>query len=320
MNAARLPRRVTAALILFTLLAIVPLVLTWMGQGFFSSVVTRMMVYAIAALSLDLILGYGALVSFGHAAFLGIGAYSVLFLSGIGVTDILVQFVIAALAGAVFATITGVIALRTRGVYFIMISLAFGQMLYFFLISLSVFGGDDGSSLGARSTIMGQDWLEHDLVLFYLVLAVLGCCFWGLYRLTGSRSGRVLVGTREDAVRMQAIGFRILPYQLTAYAVSAAICSVAGVLLANQLEYVSPQLASWQRSGELIIMVALGGIGNLTGALAGALFTIGLEEAMARISEHWKLYFGVLLLAVVIFSPGGLSSLAARISRKGRDL
>lgn len=311
-------RRDGAALILFLLLAITPPVLEAMGQGFFASVVTRMMIYAIAALSLDLILGYGALVSFGHAAFLGIGAYAVLVLNSMGITEIALQFAAAALAAAVFAAITGTIALRTRGVYFIMITLAFGQMLYFFLISLSVFGGDDGASLPARSTIAGQGWLDHDLALFYLVLGILVLCFWGLSRLTASRFGRVLVGTREDGLRMQAIGFRILPYQLTAYVISAVICSVAGVLLANQLEYVSPQLASWQRSGELIIMVVLGGIGSLTGAVAGALFTIGLEEGMARLSEHWKLYFGLLLLAVVLFSPGGLATLAARITGKGR--
>ena len=313
-----IPRRVAAALIIFALLAVTPPVLHGMGQGFFASVVTRMMIYAIAALSLDLILGYGALVSFGHAAFLGIGAYAVLMLNSLGITDIAAQFAAAAVAAAIFAAITGTIALRTRGVYFIMITLAFGQMLYFFLISLSVFGGDDGASLPARSTIMGQGWLDHDLALFYLVLGILALCFWGLSRLTMSRFGRVLIGTREDALRMQAIGFRILPYQLTAYVISAMICSVAGVLLANQLEYVSPQLASWQRSGELIIMVVLGGIGSLTGAMTGALFTIGLEEGMARISEHWKLYFGLLLLAVVLFSPGGLATLAARITGKGR--
>lgn len=308
--------RILTALCLFALLAIVPPILSLTGLDFYISIVTRMMIYAIAALSLDLILGYGALVSFGHAAFFGIGAYAALLMQTRGVSDLFVHFAAAALAASAFALVTGAISLRTRGVYFIMISLAFGQMAFFFFISLSAFGGDDGMSI-QRSTLFGQDWLRNETALFYLVLVLLTLIFGFLYRLTRSRFGRVLIGTREDSLRMEAIGYRILPYQMVAYLISAVLCAIAGVLIANQLQYVSPTLSSWQRSGEFIIMVVLGGVGNLVGALAGALFTIGLEELMARFSEHWKLYFGILLLAVVLFSPGGLTSLVARIKGKG---
>lgn len=313
---AGLEPRLLVALCLFALLAIMPPLLGLTGLGFYTSIITRMMIYAIAALSLDLILGYGALVSFGHAAFFGIGAYAALTLQSWGITDLFAHFAAAALAGGLFALITGAISLRTRGVYFIMISLAFGQMVFFFFISLSAFGGDDGMSM-SRSTLFGQDWLKNETALFYLVLAVVMLSFGFLYRLTRSRFGRVLIGTREDSLRMEAVGYRILPYQMVAYVISAVLCAIAGVLIANQLQYVSPALSSWQRSGEFIIMVVLGGVGNLVGALAGALFTIGLEEGLARFSEHWKLFFGILLLAVVLFSPGGLSSLIARITGKG---
>jgi branched-chain amino acid transport system permease protein len=314
--ATGIDRRILVALCLFAVLAMVPPVLAMNGQGFYTSIVTRMMIYAIAALSLDLILGYGALVSFGHAAFFGIGAYAALVMQTWGVTDLFAHFAAAAFAAGVFALVTGAISLRTRGVYFIMISLAFGQMTFFFFISLSAFGGDDGMSM-QRSTLFGRDMLRGETTLFYVVLVLLALTFAFLYRLTRSRFGRVLIGTREDSLRMEAIGYRILPYQMVAYVISAVLCAIAGVLIANQLQYVSPALSSWQRSGEFIIMVVLGGVGNLVGALAGALFTIGLEELMARFSEHWKLYFGVLLLAVVLFSPGGLSSLVSRITGKG---
>ncbi|MFT3688381.1 branched-chain amino acid ABC transporter permease [Paenirhodobacter sp.] len=308
--------RVPLMLGLFAVLAVVPPLLTLAGQGFYITVVTRMMIYAIAALSLDLILGYGALVSFGHAAFFGIGAYAALVLQGWGIGDLFAHFAAAAGAAALFALVTGAIALRTRGVYFIMISLAFGQMAFFFFVSLSAFGGDDGMSL-PRSTLFGRDLLRSETALFYLVLALLVLAFGFLSRLTHSRFGRVLIGTREDSLRMEAVGFRILPYQMVAYVISAVLCALAGVLIANQLQYVSPALSSWQRSGEFIIMVVLGGVGNLAGAVAGALVTIGLEELMARFSDHWKLYFGVLLLAVVLFAPGGLTRLVAHVTGRG---
>ncbi|MTE01589.1 branched-chain amino acid ABC transporter permease [Paracoccus sp. YIM 132242] len=305
--------RLRLALCIFAVLAVVPPLAHALDEPFLIVVATRMMVFAIAALSLDLILGYGAMVSFGHAAYLGLGAYAVAILSRAGIDDLVLQLLAAMAASAVFATVTGAISLRTRGVYFIMITLAFGQMAFFFFVSFSTLGGDDGVALAARSTVLGMPLLQDAPGMFYATLALLVAVFAGLYRLTLSRFGRVLTGTRESALRMQAMGFRPFPYQLTAYVIAGCLCSVAGVMLANQAIYVSPAYMSWHRSGEMMVMLVLGGVGSLTGAMAGALVTIALEEGLARLSEHWRLGFGLILVGVALFSPGGLSGLLRRV-------
>ncbi|WP_161555798.1 ABC transporter permease subunit [Mangrovicoccus ximenensis] len=291
-------------------------VLTGSDDG--TVIATRMAVFAIAALSLDLILGFGALVSFGHAAYLGLGAYAVAICARHGVTDLFVQMAVGAAAAAAFAAASGAISLRTRGIYFIMITLAFGQMAYFFFVSLSAYGGDDGTALAARSTLLGQDWLENDTVFFYVVLGCLAATYGGLHRLVNARFGRVLAGTRESELRMRAIGYRPFRYRLAAYVISGMLCAVAGVLLANQTEYVAPAYMAWTRSGELIVMLLLGGIGTLSGALAGALVTVGLEELLSDYSEHWRLAFGLILLAVVLWSPAGLTGLVRRLRPEER--
>lgn len=310
--------RLKLALCVFAIMAVVPPIAHALDEPFLIVVATRMMVFAIAALSLDLILGYGALVSFGHAAYLGFGAYAVAILSRAGIDDLFLHLLAGIAASAVFATVTGAISLRTRGVYFIMITLAFGQMAFFFFVSFSTLGGDDGVALTARSTVLGMPLLQGTQGMFYATLVLLVVVFAGLYRLTLSRFGRVLAGTRESDLRMQAIGFRPFPYQLTAYVVAGCICSIAGVLLANQAIYVSPAYMSWHRSGEMIVMLVLGGIGSLTGAMVGGLVTIALEEGLARFSEHWRLGFGLILVLVALFSPGGLSGLLRRLGL-GRD-
>ncbi|MGR3197178.1 MAG: branched-chain amino acid ABC transporter permease [Paracoccus sp. (in: a-proteobacteria)] len=308
----RLAGRLKLALGVFAIMAVVPPVAQALDEPFLVVIATRMMIFAIAALSLDLILGYGALVSFGHAAYLGFGAYAVAILSRAGIDDLLIQSLAAMAASAVFALVTGAISLRTRGVYFIMITLAFGQMAFFFFVSFSTLGGDDGVALATRSTVAGMPLLQDAQGMFYATLILLITVFAVLYRLTLSRFGRVLTGTRESALRMKAIGFRPFPYQLTAYVIAGCLCSVAGVLLANQAIYVSPAYMSWHRAGELIVMLVLGGVGSLTGAMIGGLVTIALEEGLARYSEHWRLGFGLILILVALFSPGGLSGLLRR--------
>jgi branched-chain amino acid transport system permease protein len=306
------------AVAIFAVLAILPPIFILTGETFLTSVATRMLAYAIAALSLDLILGYGAMVSFGHAAYLGFGAYSVVALSRMGITDISIQILTGMTISALFALVTGAISLRTRGIYFIMITLAFGQMAYFFFTSLSAWGADDGIAIPDRSTIFGAPWLQNDVTLFYVSLILLIGVFALLRMITLSRFGRVLIGASENETRLQAVGYTPFPYKLTAYVLSGAICAVAGVLLANTTKYVSPDLMTWHRSGELIIMLILGGPGKLVGALTGALATIGLEDGLARLWDHWRLIFGFILLLVVLYSPGGLSGLTKRLGRGGR--
>ncbi|WP_209426979.1 branched-chain amino acid ABC transporter permease [Pararhodobacter sp. SW119] len=309
----RLLSRTVAASAIFVLMALIPVVSHLSDDPFLTLAFTRILVFAIAALSLDLILGFGALVSFGHAAYVGFGAYAVGVLMRHGVTDIFVQLACAIGLSAVFAAITGAIALRTRGVYFIMITLAFGQMAYFFFTSLSAYGGDDGMSLQNRSTVLGSDVLESNLVLFYVTLGTLVGLYLMATAIVNSRFGRVLQGTREDALRMQAIGFRPFRYQLAAFMIAGCMASVAGVLLANQAEFVSPAYMSWHRSGELIVMVILGGVGTLLGGIVGAVVVLLLEEWLSIFTTHWRMGLGLLLILVVLFSPKGIGGIFERV-------
>ena len=307
-------RRMKPALALFAALAVAPLVFGAIGEPFLLVNATRIVILALAALSLDLILGYGGLVSFGHAAFLGIGAYAVAIMSSFGVTDLLLQVAVAIAAASFFALVTGAISLRTTGVYFIMITLAFGQMAFFLMVSLSAYGGDNGVSLPGRSTLFGHALLGSDTALFYVSLLVLALAFALLSRVVRSRFGRVLRGSRDNAIRMQAIGFAPFRYRLLAYAISGALAAVSGVLLANQTGFVSPAYMTWQRSGELIVMVVLGGQGTLIGAVAGAIAFLLLEDGLSQLSEHWRLGLGAFLVLLVLFGRGGLAGLARRLS------
>lgn len=307
-----IPTRAWAATILFAAFAALPLIAQALDDSYLIVIATRIVAYAIAALALDLILGYGGMVSFGHAAYLGIGAYAVAILSRAGITDLSLHLLAAIAGAAVFALVTGAISLRTKGIYFIMITLAFAQMAYFFFVSLSAYGGDDGVTLDARSTLFGQPLLENDRALFYVALALLIGLYLLAVAMTRSRFGRVLTGARENPVRMQAIGFSPFRYQLTAFVISGCMAAVAGVMLANQTNYVSPAFMDWHRSGELVVMVVFGGIGNLLGAVAGATIALLLEEWLALLTEHWPLLFGLILVLVVLYSRDGLSGFVRR--------
>lgn len=293
-------------LLLFTALLALPFAAMLGPEKYTLSLLTRVMIFALAALSLDLILGYGALVSFGHAAFLGLGGYAVGILASHGTSDALVQIAAALGVSALFALVTGALSLRTKGVYFIMITLAFGQMAFFLAVSLSAYGGDDGLTLRARSTVFGHAWLENDRVFYGVVLAILIGCYLLTRSIVASRFGRVLRGAKENPVRMEAIGFSPFRYQLAAYVISGMMCGLAGFLLANQAEFVAPAYMSWQRSGELIVMVILGGLASLHGAVLGAAAFLLLEEILSGFTEHWKLIFGPFLVLVVLYARGGL--------------
>ncbi|MGR3270358.1 branched-chain amino acid ABC transporter permease, partial [Thalassococcus profundi] len=305
--------RVKAALVLFVLFALLPPLAAALNDPFYVLIGTRILAYAIAAMALDLILGYGAMVSFGHAAYLGFGAYAVAILQRYEVNDLILQILLAMGLSAVFAFVTGAISLRTRGVYFIMITLAFGQMAFFFFISLSAYGGDDGMALAQRSTVLGLDLLKSNFGLYYVTLALLVGLFLLCHRIVGSRFGRVLTGIRENPTRMEAIGYAPFRYQLTAFVISACITAVAGVMLANQAQFVSPAFMSWHKSGELIVMVVLGGVGTLAGPIAGAVAALMLEEWLGALSEHWKLYFGIFLVLMVLFSPHGITGMLRKM-------
>src|SRR5215468_9046979 len=261
---------------IFLAFALIPIVAPFIGGGYLVSLGSRVMIFAIAAVALDLLVGYGALISFGHAAF--IGAYAVGILSVYGITDALISLPVAIAVSAAYAFLTGVVCLRTSGVYFIMITLAFGQMAFFTASSLAPFGGDDGLTIAARNTLAGLPLLRNERAFYYLVFA----CLLGTYlfcrALVGSRFGRVVRGAKENPVRMATIGFDVYRFQLATYVIAGALAGLSGFLLANATEFVSPAYMSWQRSGELIVMVLLGGLGSLDGAIIGAAAYLLTEE------------------------------------------
>jgi branched-chain amino acid transport system permease protein len=299
-------------LVLFALFALVPLAAGFGPKAFILALMTRIMILGIAAMSLDLLIGYGAMISFGHAAFVGIGAYSVAILASHGINDGFIQLGVALGVSCLFALCTGAISLRTKGVYFIMITLAFGQMLFYLTTSLAAYGGDDGLTLASRSLVFGSKMLKNDATLYFVVFGFMAGTYWLLRTVVASRFGRVLRGIAQNPVRMQAIGFAPYRYQLTAYVMAGMIAGAAGCLLANQAEFVSPAYSTWQRSGDLIFIVVLGGLGTLHGAIIGAAVFSLLAEFLSGFTEHWGMIFGPILILVVLFARGGLSGLFGR--------
>ena len=309
------PADVIAPALIFVALAAVPLVASVGAQTYVLDLVSRIMIFAIAAVALDVLIGYGGLISFGHAACVGLGAYAVGILSAHGFGDALIALPIALAASALFALATGAVCLRTHGVYFIMITLAFSQMMFFTAASLAPYGGDDGLTVRARNTIAGFALMRDALSFYYVVFACLLATYLLCRALLGSRFGRVFCGARENPIRMVSIGYDVFRYQLVAYVIAGAIGGLSGFLLANAAEFVSPAYMSWQRSGELVIMVLMGGMGTLYGAVMGAAAFVLAEEWLSGLTEHWKMIFGPLLVLIVLFARGGLVSLAARLVR-----
>jgi branched-chain amino acid transport system permease protein len=292
-------------------LALVPAVAAVADAPFYVGLFARIMVFAIAALSLDLILGYGGLVSFGHAAYLGIGAYAVGILSYHGIANGFVHFAAALLAAAAAALVIGFVSLRTSGVYFIMITLAFSQMVYFLGVSLNQYGGDDGLNIRHHSDFGGLIDLDDATILYYFVWALLLLFLVLGSRLVRSRFGALLEGIRSNERRMIALGFPTFRYKLTAFVIAGAVCGVAGALFANLTLFVSPSIMHWTRSGEILMMVILGGIGTLFGPVLGAAAYLLLESVLSRWSEHWQAILGPCLIFVVLFSKSGLLGLLA---------
>ncbi len=299
---------------LLLVLAAFPLVAPALGLEFYVSFVRRVLIFALAATSLNLVLGYGGMVALGHAAFFGAGAYMVAILGVAGVTSAFVGWSVAIGVAAVLALITGAVSLRTRGVYFIMITLAFAQMVYYVFISLRQYGGEDGLNMAGHSTLPGVD-LANDLSFYYVVLVIFGLVCLGMSRLVNSRFGQALQGVRENESRMQALGYPVYRIKLAAFVLSGALAGLAGALLANHNLFVSPSLMHWTQSANLLIMVLVGGIGLRLGGVAGAATMLLLEEFLRQWTDYWHMPLGVLLLGVVLFAPRGLAGLFIRKER-----
>jgi branched-chain amino acid transport system permease protein len=294
---------------LLAIIALFPVYTMLTGDTFVLTLFTRVLILAIGAVSLNLIMGYGGMVSFGHAAYLGIGGYAVGILAKEGINAGLVQWPVAIAASALYALVVGALSLRTRGVYFIMITLAFAQMIYYVSIGLDRYGGDDGLTIYKRSQFGGFIDLNNKTFFYYLCFALLLASIYLVSRLVNSRFGLVIRGTRSNEGRMRAIGFPTFRYKLVCFVIAGAMCGLAGALLANHTNFISPAMMHWTRSGDLIVMVVLGGLGSLFGPLIGAVTFLLLEEGLSRLTEYPDLILGPVLLLVAIYVHGGIQGL-----------
>lgn len=316
-------RRLIGLMLAVALVALPPVAL-WLEEPFYIGVASRMLVFALAAMSLDLILGYGGLVCFGHAAFIGIGAYVVGILGhhaaeqtslfGLlpGTASGWITWPLAMLCAGLLAFLIGAVSIRTRGLYFIMITLAFAQMTYFFFVTLEGYGGDDGLSLPQRSSFSDLISLRDKTTFYYVTLGVVVVVGGLLMRVTRSRFGMVLRGTKGNERRMQHLGFSTYRYKLAAFTLAGAVAGLAGAMLANQANFISPAMMHWTRSGELIVMVVLGGMGSIVGPAAGAVVFLALEEVLSSYTEHWQIVLGPLLILVIYFGRRGLHGFLTR--------
>ncbi|MGE5158343.1 MAG: branched-chain amino acid ABC transporter permease [Gemmatimonas sp.] len=312
-SAAQLRHLVSALLVAGLLL--LPLYSQLTGNVFVLTLFTRVVILALAAASLNLIMGYGGMMSFGHAAYLGIGGYAVGILAQEGIGSGFIQFAVALAVSGAYALVVGALSLRTRGVYFIMITLAFAQMAYYVASGLARYGGDDGLTIYHRSDFAGLVNLSDRVAFYYLCLACLLAVVVLIWRIVNSRFGLVVQGLRSNEQRMQAIGFPAKRYRLVCFVIAGTMCGLAGALLANNTDFVSPAVMYWTRSGDLMVMVILGGMGTLFGPVLGAVVYLVLEELLSQVTEYWAIIMGPLLLLVVLFGRGGIMGLLGRFSR-----
>ncbi len=316
-------RRLLVVIVGLLIFLLLPPLASALGDEYLVTLFTRILIYALAGVSLDLIIGYGGMNSLGHAAFFGTGAYVVgilafhiqegsLLLSWpielAGSNSALIVLPVAILFSALMATIIGALSLRTTGIQFIMITLAFAQMLYYLFVSLETYGGDDGISLWSRNSFPVLE-LGDDTSFYYLCLGFLIGFLYFSYRLVHSHFGRVIRGAKQNPLRMQSLGFPIYRYQLLCFAIAGAGAGLAGALMANQSEFVSPGLLHWTHSGEMMVMVLLGGMGSLFGPVLGATALLLMEEFLAVYTEHWMVFLGPFLIIAVLFAKRGLFGL-----------
>ena len=314
--------------VLFILCAVAfPLFAKAVGDPSLIGLATRIAIYAIAAASLNLILGYGGLVSFGHAAYFGIGGYVVgilynHYISGDpfwgfipGTNQLLITVPAAIIISGLFALVIGALSLRTSGVPFIMITLAFAQMLFFLFVSLKAYGGDDGLIVRRRNVLFDLN-VADDTNFYYITIGLAVLYFIVFAKLVRSPFGLVLGGIRQNERRMAAVGISTYQYKLVAFVIAGMGAGLAGALMANYSKFVSPDMLHWTKSGDLMIMIIIGGTGTLFGPVLGAAVLIGLETYLTSWTEHWKFFLGPILILIVLFSSGGLMSLFSRWSRK----
>ena len=312
----RLTRSTIAGTLVVIAFLAVPSIATWTGNNYLITVATRIAIYGIVAVSLDMLIGRGGLVSFGHAAYFGLGGYVVGILAfhltdgstifGYeGTNEALIAWPLAMLVSGLVAAVIGALSLRTSGVQFIMITLAFAQMIYFVFVALKYYGGDDGLSLGRRNTFAGEP-LVNPRFFYWIVLGALALCTLAAWRILVSRFGMVLRGAAASERRMMALGFPVYRYRLAAFVIAGVMAGLAGALWANQNRFVSPDMMSWLRSGEFMVMVILGGLSSIVGPIVGAAVFLVVESALSGWTEHWQLVFGPFVLLVALFAPRGI--------------
>ena len=300
----------------------------WAGETFYITLATRIAILALAATGLNLVLGLGGLVSFGHAVYFGIGGYAAGILSahafsgdpllfGLPGSDQMpVVWIVAAIVSGVLALAIGAISLRTSGIHFIMITLAFAQMVYYFAVSWPAYGGEDGLSILVRNQFYGLNTmkpLSFFLICYVLLLAGIG--FFSVLR--GSRFGTALEVIRQNETRAASVGISPFPIKLVAFALSGMVTGISGALYADLNRFVSPSMMSWHMSGELIVLIILGGTGRLMGPLAGAALYIMIEYYLGEITERWQFFLGLILLGTVLFARGGILGLLGGRARHG---
>lgn len=306
--------------VLTAILVLIPFVTAVLGEDYYLTFVTRILIFGIAASSLNLILGVGGMTSLGHAAFIGIGAYSVGLLTQNGIANGFVHFACAIVVGSTIALIVGAICLRTNGLAFIMLTLASAQLLFFITSGLKQYGGDDGFSFRGRSEFGGMIPLDKPVVMYCFVAAWLLATAWMMRRLVQSRFGLALRSIKSNEQRADSIGFPVYRYKLAAFVLAGAICSISGALLANLTQFVSPAYMHWSRSAELLLMVLLGGTTHAVGPFVGAATLLLMEEGFAAVTAHWQALLGIVLVVIVMFARNGLADirLLLRNARKAR--
>lgn len=291
------------------------------GSSFYTEMVAKILILGIFAMSLDLLVGFTGLVSLGHAAYFGIAAYTVALLTPkYDPANFWIALPAAVLAAAAAAFVIGLFVLRTKGIYFIMVTLAFAQMVYFIFHDTALGGGSDGIYVNFKPDATIAGWqpfnLDEPMQLYYFVVAALVAVFVFLTLVLRSPFGKVLVGIRSNEHRMQSLGYATFRYKLAAFTLAGGLAGVAGFLYAVLFGFVTPEYLSWHQSGNVLMMVILGGMGNLAGAVIGAFAFIGLQEMFADWTKHWQLLMGGVIVAAVLFMPGGLSAMPGRVLKK----